>query len=804
MSNSYRKFFQELTSFESPYEYQELTFEKFLQCKNFIIQAPTGSGKTWAAIVPFVYCWKEWKEKKQKAEEYPRKLIYSLPLRTLANSLYGEVSDKIRQKFPELKIKVTLQTGENSDDPLFEGDIIFTTIDQTLSNSLGIPLSVPKKLANINTGAVLSSYLVFDEFHLLDPKNSLKTTITLLELFGRITPFCLMTATLSEQFLELASKKFNAAIVKIQENDYQNFVFVRNKAEKKIVIINNTITSENILRNHKIKSIAICNTVDRCIELYRDLEGSCKNNNIKLLCIHSRFFQRDRKEKEVKLRKLFKEDSNESVILISTQVIEVGLDISSDTMHVEISPVNSFLQRIGRCARWGGNGTVFVYDTPKQNYLPYDSSLTKTTFIEVSNYHKKQIDFYISQKIIKTVLGEYEIKIFDEINNSEQITWQNIHDSWRTGNQSYVRTLIRDIRSINIVLLPYNIKTNSLYKFDSISMNPFSLKKKISGLLDNYVGEQPNLVMKLNEYESNFIDDSKTDTLEIKTLQRVDIENIYLENIVALNSNEIKYSKDYGLDFVSGENVNSKIEKGKDKFQYQIKMDTYEEHINWMLKVFENMHEVFYPIKKIQDYKYQKFDLIEIIKLIIVMHDYGKLNNLWQQIVCDYQKEKSDKVNEKYLAHTDFNPNSIEDKELLSKIYSKYNVNKKPDHAGIGAFVTKCFLPFVLELEVNNENKSLLKIVTTTILRHHSAFAKTVSPYKISEDAIKFQNEKLLKGIVPQFYIRNTKQFPLDSYGNEDLSSELIQFGDKLEAILYFLFIRVLRLCDQKSFEFNK
>ena len=134
--NSYSTFFETVTGFK-PYRFQEKLFDDYSKNGRILLKAPTGSGKTWASITPFIFCWKQWKEGKQNASDYPRKLIYSLPLRTLANSLYKEVSTRINNEFPELKISVKLQTGEFPDDIFFEGDIIFTTIDQTLSNILG-------------------------------------------------------------------------------------------------------------------------------------------------------------------------------------------------------------------------------------------------------------------------------------------------------------------------------------------------------------------------------------------------------------------------------------------------------------------------------------------------------------------------------------------------------------------------------------------------------------------------------------------------------------------------------------------
>jgi len=803
----YKNFFKQLTGFD-PYTYQVECFKKYFEHTNMIIQAPTGSGKTWAAITPFIFSWQQWEKGEQKVEEYPRKLIYSLPLRTLANSLYKEVANTIKKRYPELNLKIKLQTGEYADDPFFEGDIIFTTIDQTLSNVLGIPLSLPQKLANINAGAVFSSYLIFDEFHLLDPNIALKTTVTLLELMSRITPFCLMTATLSNSFLEKAGNNLKADLIKINNREYQSFAFVRNNSERKVNVKDTEITVDDVLENHKNKSIVICNTVDRCIELYKKLSNTCSEKGIELLCIHSRFFQKDRKNKEENIIKLFSKNDLSNCILVSTQVIEVGLDISCNTMYTEISPINSFLQRIGRCARWGGQGEIFVYDVPENNYLPYDKVLSQATFIELLKLQKENLDFFRSQQLIENVLCQYETKIYYEIKYALGNTWDSIRDSWRTGNPSFVRTLIRDIRSISVVLLPEGLKTDSLYKYESISMNPFSVKKKVNEILDRYEGEQPTILMKLEESNFNIMEESDSDYLKVKVLERLEVDKIHLENIVALNSNEIKYSTDYGLDFISGKRTKSKVKKAQAKFQYQIKMDTYKQHITWMLQILEEFNSIWFPLNKIQGYKYKSFDLKVMLKLIIVMHDYGKLNDLWQNIVCDYQTQKSkiairnsDGV---FLAHSDFDPNSDVDKDILLTIYNKYKVKRKPEHSGIGAFVVKCLLPIGLNFDYNRENESFLQIVTTTILRHHSALTKSVPPYKVSETAIKFQNDFIVKQIVPQFYLEDTRKIPYSQYRGEDLSSEIIQFNDELETILYFLFVRTLRLCDQKSFKFNQ
>ena len=84
----------------------------------------------------------------------PARLIYALPLRTLAQGIYREaleaasimglrttpLTEGAREIAPPF---VTMQTGEQGDDPFFErGRIIVTTYDQLLSGLLCGPYSL--------------------------------------------------------------------------------------------------------------------------------------------------------------------------------------------------------------------------------------------------------------------------------------------------------------------------------------------------------------------------------------------------------------------------------------------------------------------------------------------------------------------------------------------------------------------------------------------------------------------------------------------------------------------------------------
>ncbi len=435
------KFFQAFTGF-APYQYQLKVADLLLSGKNVILTVPTGAGKTWASVLPFLYAQQTGKR------EFPQKMIYSLPLRTLANSIYSDVTKVLNEK--KIIDKSSIHTGEYKNDEHFENDIIFSTIDQTLSNFLCFPLSLSKRQANINAGALVGSYLVFDEFHLLDPKLSMATTIGMLKTLKNLCRFCIMTATLSEEYINKLKEVVNAEVVSI--NDFpEDAAIIKSlkkpkgyDAKKSVIVKNGTINAQTILKQHKNKTIVICNRVEKAQQLYNDLisltgfgilSGINPNN---IICLHSRFFDDDRKKKEEELKRLFGSKNEENAILISTQVIEAGMDISCDTMHVEISPINSFLQRAGRCARWEGEyGEILVYDIleleerekleietadeeeEKQKrainnkYLPYDKSLCELTMEKLKGI--STLDKDISQKLVDGILMNKELKDYSLI-----------------------------------------------------------------------------------------------------------------------------------------------------------------------------------------------------------------------------------------------------------------------------------------------------------------------------------------------------------------------------------------------------
>lgn len=422
--------FEKLTGFPHPRDFQRQTILKLLQNrekpKGALLRAPTGSGKTETAIAPFLFA-------KQIGIEFPTKLIYIVPLRTLANSLRERTQKMIKrweQQYPPKRVLVvTLQTGENPEDPRFEGDIIFCTIDQLLSSFLNIPYSVGRGSANVNAGVVFASYLVFDELHLLDPDRSFATTLKLLQQVIGISPFLLMTATLTHDLAEqirqeVTPRKANPDdVLQLINVEGTDLAAIEGSRKRQFYAMPEPLKAESILqdieRNQRKRVIVICNTVAQSQALFKDLQDK-KLKNIEITLLHSRFLPTDRKTKETKLQTDFAKgwkDDGKCHVLISTQVIEAGIDITCQVMHSQLCPMNSLLQRAGRCARFAGEeGKVYVYreiqvsesqeslvqmevddeaeakkeNRRKQSFLPYKDNICEFTWDALQEYMASQ------------------------------------------------------------------------------------------------------------------------------------------------------------------------------------------------------------------------------------------------------------------------------------------------------------------------------------------------------------------------------------------------------------------------------
>jgi CRISPR-associated endonuclease/helicase Cas3 len=217
------------------------------------------------------------------------------------------------------------------------------------------------------------SKLIIDEVQAYDPQACAVIVKMIKDIVSLGGKFLLMTATLpdfiKDELQNIEFTKINLYEGKINQNG--------EKAEEttllKVKIANITrhiikLIEEDIIDNREIgriiekfnknkRVLVVLNTIEKAEEVYKKIKEELKQNNTnnKIFLLHSRFTLNQRKKREEKLEKEFKNpklsNEQEGKILVATQVVETSLDIDADYLFTEIAPIDSLIQRMGRVMR---------------------------------------------------------------------------------------------------------------------------------------------------------------------------------------------------------------------------------------------------------------------------------------------------------------------------------------------------------------------------------------------------------------------------------------------------------------------
>jgi CRISPR-associated endonuclease/helicase Cas3 len=359
--DSFRGTFSSVTGGLRPYAYQEAVADLLWNRQNVILRAPTGAGKTLSVLIPFLH---------DRRRIGVRRMIYCLPLRTLANGIFEEA----RRVCQGTGMSVSLQTGEHRDDEFFQSDITVATYDQLLSGLLCGPYGLSSRQANMNAGAAVGALVVFDEFHLMELDRAFLTAACLMRFFGGVSRSVWMTATATEPLVKLLQKHLRAQEVALSADELTELSIGRG-IRRSLRKVDEPLTAEAVLRFAGGRTLVVANQVKRAQELFETL-----STHFDVVSLHSRFFPNDRAKKERLLAGVFgKGTTSQGALAITTQVVEAGLDLSCDNLLTELCPMNSLMQRAGRCARFAGqSGTVRVFRSAGAR--PYSEDECKRTW----------------------------------------------------------------------------------------------------------------------------------------------------------------------------------------------------------------------------------------------------------------------------------------------------------------------------------------------------------------------------------------------------------------------------------------
>jgi CRISPR-associated endonuclease/helicase Cas3 len=783
----YNEFFKSTTKY-NPYPYQKKIFSLINNNKSVVLRAPTGSGKTLAVIMPFLYS-------RYKLENLVDRIIYALPMRSLAFDLFNSTSnvaemagfkiidDPKKRSHQGKEICITIQTGELQKDHFFEGDIIFTTIDQLLSGYLTIPVSLPDRLGNINIGSIIGSMVVFDEVHLLEFQRSFLTATEMMNRFKGLAQFLVMTATLTEPTKNWLTKRIGAEPLICSTDELKN---VPDYVERSRIYSfeKEPLSSDAVIKNHKQKTLVLCNTVDRSQQIYLDLKEKLKDSDINISLLHSRFFKKDRKEIEKNLQGWFGKKSDEKInaILVSTQVVEAGIDISCNVLHTELAPANSLIQRAGRCARYSGAGKVFIYELEDPlKSLPYPNNEVDSTRKEICKFRALELDPDSEKDLVEKVHAPFEnSKLIDSIQNRRE----EVNVAMDYGHSSNIQKLIREVDSVNILLTPNPEAENMENSWPELLSVPrsrlYRLKKESS---NEWIFKIPI-----------FIDDEDFDGMK---WQEVDSAND-ISWLTALNPKFAKYSKELGLLFgKEGERCVHSTEKSP-RERYNYLCESFLEHTTRVIDEARSLMP-YYD----NGFKYLAAKMLvdsgslkRLILLACSLHDAGKLGMQWQSAMRTWQSVSDPKaesfVKGLPLAHTTYNSKTDWTRMQELKI-------QKGPHAAEGAYAV---LPTIIKgcqilLAENADLDNIAIAIMAAIARHHGPRTSTLQKSRLIPET-----KKVLSDAISQLEM-DLGELEISDTPNKDT---IATFMDYLKTnqidqglFLYWLSVRILRLADQRA-----
>lgn len=340
--------------------------------KHTLVTAPTGAGKT-----DFLM------------RRCRGRVFYTLPFQASINAMYDRIKSDLSDTDAQVYLLHAASNLKVKDNKVEES---------IMQRHVGASVKVltPHQMASIVFG--IKGYeamaldlrgcdVILDEIHTYsDVMQSIVLRIIeiLVALDCRIhVGTATMPTVLYEKILELLGGPEAVYEVKFDATTLQSFnrhlIYKLDDMENAYDVIASAVKSHS-------KLLIVCNQVKRAQELYETVE--CLYPEVKKMLVHSRFKRMDRARLETDLREDFNKLENVPCIVVSTQVVEVSLDISFDVMITECAPIDALTQRFGRINRKRTRETIGHYkpiyviapSEDENEALPYSLDVLKTTF----------------------------------------------------------------------------------------------------------------------------------------------------------------------------------------------------------------------------------------------------------------------------------------------------------------------------------------------------------------------------------------------------------------------------------------
>jgi CRISPR-associated endonuclease/helicase Cas3 len=347
-----------------------------------MIRIPTGFGKTAGVVLAWLRHRVE-----EKNDSWPRRLVFCLPMRVLVEQTERAIQDWLVKagRHSEIGLHV-LMGGVRAQRWIEEPDlpaILVGTQDMLLSRALNRGYAAGRASWPMEFGLLHKDALwVLDEVQLMDV--GLATSAQLAAFrdadrtkrFGALRPAHTwwMSATLQPRWLRTVDRaEPSERALSIPAAQRKGGLF---DVKKRLVRSSNIGRADEIAacartcHAPRTLTLIVVNTVAAAIDIYDVLaeelfegKGKARKRGAdapELELVHSRFRGLERAQWAERFLRKDAPMPEAGRIIVATQVVEAGVDISATTLVTELAPWASLVQRFGRVARYGGKGEAIV------------------------------------------------------------------------------------------------------------------------------------------------------------------------------------------------------------------------------------------------------------------------------------------------------------------------------------------------------------------------------------------------------------------------------------------------------------
>lgn len=329
-----------------------------------LVVAPTGAGKTDFLL-----------------KRTRNRVFYTLPFQASLNAMYQRF--KKTMNGTDVRVlhsasRITVKNGNTEEKML-----------QTLVGA-SVKVLTPHQLAGLVFATkgyeaiacdVKNNDVILDEVHVYnDTSRSMIIAIVkaLKELNCRIHIGTATLPTILKNELINILGKNNINIINLTNDELKTYNRHRIlKIDKEEIL---KITNLHLKMGDKV--LVVFNTVERAQKIFEEINKNFPSYT--MLLLHSRFKRKDRSALEENLYQI--NTSEGPAIVVATQVVEVSLDISFDTMITDCSPLDSLIQRFGRINRARTENptikNIYILPPPEKesDYLPYSKQVIDETY----------------------------------------------------------------------------------------------------------------------------------------------------------------------------------------------------------------------------------------------------------------------------------------------------------------------------------------------------------------------------------------------------------------------------------------